>query len=267
MPHDRLLPEQVDALHELRRVSSDLGIDIVVVGAIALRVWLPDISRQTEDVDVAVALDLEGLGAFTGLLAARGWRPDAHKEPRWHSVSGARVDILPIGLRARKERKVEWPRAETVMRLVGWDYAFMGAIDCDLASGLAMRVPPLHVLTLLKIGAYLDDPILRKKDLHDVLVVLDKYSEDGDRRFSDAVIDEGIQYDEAGAFLLGQDLRSLCAAPDEESAIASFIERVTHQDFLVPAQLIRTRARSDEDSGEITCVRQLMALARGFAAK
>jgi predicted nucleotidyltransferase len=259
-----LLPEQVDALHELRRVSLDLGTDIVVVGAIALRVWLPDIYRQTEDVDVAIALDLDALGAFTGLLAASGWRPDTRQEQRWHSVIGARVDILPIGLRARRERKVEWPRAETVMRLVGWDYAFMEAVDCNLAPGLPMRVPPLHVLALLKLGAYLDDPIQREKDLHDVLVILDKYAEDGDRRFSDAVMDQSIDYDEAGAFLLAQDLRSLSATSDEESAIRLFIERVTQQDFLVPAHPIRARARSDEDSGESTCARHLAAFARGF---
>jgi predicted nucleotidyltransferase len=267
LTRERLLPEQVDALYELRRVSLDLSIDIVVVGAIALRVWLPDIYRQTEDVDVAVALDLHALDTFITRLLTNGWRPDARWEQRWHSTLGARVDILPIGLRALRERKIEWPRAETVMRLVGWDYAFKDAVDCDLATGLMMRVPPLHVLTLLKIGAYLDDPVLREKDLHDVLVILDKYSEEGDRRFSEAVLDERLDYDEAGAFLLGQDLRSLCARPDEESEIRLFIERVAHQDFLVPVQSIRARARGDEESGEGTCLRQLIAFARGFTGQ
>jgi predicted nucleotidyltransferase len=263
LTHDSLLPEQIEALQELQRVSLQLGIDIIVIGAIAFRVWLPDIYRQTEDVDVAIALDLEAFETFATPLSTKGWGPDARWEQRWQTAIGARVDILPIGVRARQERKIRWPRTETVMRLVGWDYAFRDAVPCDLA-GLSMRVPPLHVLALLKIGAYLDNPILREKDLADVLVILDKYSEDDERRFSDAVLDEGLDYDEAGAFLLGQDLRSLCATTDEESTIRSFIERVAHQDFLIPAHPIRARARDDEDSGQSTCLRQLTAFTCGF---
>jgi hypothetical protein len=40
-----------------------------------------------------------------------------------------------------------------------------------------------------------------------------------------------------------QDLRSLCATTDEESAIRLFTERVTNQDFLVPVHPIRARSR------------------------
>lgn len=36
-----LLPEQVEALHELHGACRELGIDLVVIGAIAFRVWLP----------------------------------------------------------------------------------------------------------------------------------------------------------------------------------------------------------------------------------
>jgi predicted nucleotidyltransferase len=188
-----LLPEQVDALRELRDVCDVLAIEIVVIGATALRVWIPDAQRLTEDVDVAVALDLDAFGPLTARLVNLGWHPDSRWEPRWHSQGHARVDLLPVGLRARAEKTIRWPRAETVMRVVGYDGVFRQAVLCTLAAGLHMRVAPVHVLALLKIVAYLNAPALRQKDLGDLLLLFDKYEDNGDRRFSDDVLDAGIQ--------------------------------------------------------------------------
>jgi predicted nucleotidyltransferase len=104
-----LLPEQVDALQELRSVCEVLAIEIVVIGATALRAWIPDAPRLTEDVDVAIALDLDAFGPLTTRLANLGWRPDSRWEPRWHTRGHARVDLLPVGLRARQDRQIRWP--------------------------------------------------------------------------------------------------------------------------------------------------------------
>jgi hypothetical protein len=52
-----LLPEQAGALRQLQDVCRELGVDVVVVGAIGLRTWLRDEHRMTEDLDVAAALD------------------------------------------------------------------------------------------------------------------------------------------------------------------------------------------------------------------
>jgi predicted nucleotidyltransferase len=159
-----LLPEQIDALRELRAASDILAIDIVVIGAMALRVWIPDVHRLTEDVDVAVALDLDEFTSLTARLTEFGWRPDTRWEPRWHSRGGARVDLLPLGQRARLQKQIVWPRAETVMRVVGYDSVFSEAVPCELATDLRMPVAPLHVLALLKLAAYLDAPAVRQKD-------------------------------------------------------------------------------------------------------
>ncbi|MPY86915.1 MAG: hypothetical protein GEU99_03240 [Luteitalea sp.] len=258
-----LLPEQADALRALQRVCDELGIDVVVIGAIALRVWILHEYRVTEDIDVAVALDLDELQVLTVRLAFLGWRPDQRWEPRWHSPHGARVDLLPIGLRARQKRQVVWPRAETTMRVLGYEHVFQDATVHELEPGLRMRVPPLPVLALLKIVAYVDEPATRQKDLEDILVIIDTYEEDTERRFSDEVLDAGIQYDEAGAFLLGRDLQARCTSAYEADVVRRFLGRVSDPDFQLPAHVARRRV-SDEEGAESMLGRQLAALARGF---
>jgi hypothetical protein len=66
-----LLSEQAEALRELQETCDMLGIDIVIIGAAALRVWLPDVHRVTEDVDVAVALDLDEFSLLTARFSMR----------------------------------------------------------------------------------------------------------------------------------------------------------------------------------------------------
>jgi predicted nucleotidyltransferase len=258
-----LLPEQVEALRELREICDGLGIDIVVIGAMALRIWLPDVPRLTEDVDIAVALDLNEFASLAARLTERGWRADPRWEPRWQARGGARVDLLPVGPRARHERQITWPLAETVMRVVGYDGVFTEAVRRELASGFDMRVAPLQVLALLKLTAYLDSPSMRQKDLGDVLLILDKYAEDGERRFGDEVLDAGLQYDEAGAFLLGHDLRALCVMPEDADTVRRFLQRVMGRDFQFPIHMVRWHATED-DANEGLFGRQFRALARGF---
>lgn len=65
------------------------------------------------------------------------------------------------------------------MRVVGDDDIFRDAITCELSPGPQAGVAPLHVLAFLKVVAYLDAPALREKDLGDLLVILDKYGDDG----------------------------------------------------------------------------------------
>jgi len=261
-----LLPEQTEALRQLQDVCLDLAVDVVVVGAIGLRAWLRDESRMTEDVDVAVALDLDGLVPLTARLAAIGWRPDPRWEQRWHASAGARVDLLPIGVRARREKQIIWPRAETRMRVVGFDHVFREAVVYELAPGLLVHLAPLVVLALLKIVSYLDDPHGRLKDLGDLLTIVREYAEDGERRFSDDVLDAGVQYGEAGAYLLGQDLKRLCGpATDERDVVQQWLTRISGPDFYVPVNLVRSVADVEDVDGR-PFAREIAALARGFGA-
>ena len=131
-----LLPEEAAALGEVQGVCERLGVALVVIGAVAYRTWVQDEQRVTEDVDLVVGLDLSDLGLLTDPLVARGWRHDQRREHRWLSPRGARIDLLPAGERARRDRHLVWPLAETRMSLVGFDHVFSDAVEWELAAGV-----------------------------------------------------------------------------------------------------------------------------------
>jgi predicted nucleotidyltransferase len=250
-----LLAEQVDAVRQIQNICGRLTVDVVVIGAVAYRLWVQDQYRMTEDVDLVVALDLVDLPRLTEPLIASGWRQDPRREHRWISPNGARIDLLPAGVRARRDRYLDWPRAETRMSLVGFDHVFQDAVERELAPGLVANVVPLVVLTLLKIVSYLDQPAVRQKDLDDLAAIVEDYEKDGEKRFTDEVLDAGVDYNEAGAYLLGRDLVRLCTKDDERDAVERFLHAIP---------------RSDEDEEPNTraarFARQGTALARGWAS-
>lgn len=225
-----LLPEQADALREIQAICGPLAVDVVVIGAVAYRAWVRDEHRATDDVDVVVALDLPDLPQLTNPLLGRGWRQDQRREHRWFSPNGARVDLLPVGGQARRDRRIVWPLGESTMSLVGFDHVFNDAVEQDLAPGLKGKVVPLVVVALIKMVSYLDERWVRRKDLEDVAAIMNVYEEAGERRFSDGVIDAAVDYAEAGAYLLGRDLGRLCAEPDERDAVERFLRVISEQD-------------------------------------
>ena len=249
-----LLAEQVDAVRQIQNICGRLTVDVVVIGAVAYRLWVQDQYRMTEDVDLVVALDLVDLPRLTEPLIASGWRQDPRREHRWISPSRARIDLLPAGARARRDRYLDWPRAETRMSLVGFDHVFQDAVERELAQGLVGKVVPLVVLTLLKIVSYLDQPAVRQKDLDDLAAIVEDYERDGERRFTDEVLDAGVDYNEAGAYLLGRDLARLCTEHDEGDAVERFLDAIRQSD-------------EDEEPSRRAerFARQSNALARGWA--
>jgi predicted nucleotidyltransferase len=250
-----LLPEQADAFRQIRDICGRLAVDVVVIGATAYRLWVDDQHRVTEDVDLVVALERVDLPRLTDPLVAGGWRQDPRREHGWIPPNGARIDLLPAGVQARRNGYFDWPRGETRMSLVGFDHVFRDAVERELAPGLVGKVVPLVVLTLLKIVSYLDQPAVRKKDLDDLAAIAEAYEQDGERRFSDAVLDGGVDYNEAGAYLLGRDLSRLCTEHQERDAIERFLHAIRER-------------HEDEDMSKRAArfARQITALARGWAS-
>jgi len=217
-----LLPEQVESLRQLQELCRGFGADVVIIGAIAYRVWVDDPQRQTEDLDLAVALDFPEFEALTHALSDLGWRQDARREQRWHSPQGGRLDLLPAGERLRKQGWVEWPRSGMRMSLVGFASVFASSPERVIAPGLVAKVVGLPLFALLKIVAFLDDPHSRQKDVQDLVALMHWYAVDGDRRFRPEVYDAGIEYEHAGAFLLGQDVAGFCGV-EEMALVESFV--------------------------------------------
>jgi predicted nucleotidyltransferase len=258
-----LLPEQADALRDLQRVCGEHHVDMVLIGAIAYRFWLPDEHRMTEDVDVVLALDLDELPQVTDTLLAVGWRQDHHREHRWHAPGGARFDLLPVGPKARREQQIVWPQSESRMTVVGFEHVFVDAVECELATGLRAKVVPLVVLALLKMVSYLDDPHVRRQDLQDLVMILRQYEKTGDRRFSDEVLDSRVEYGEAGAYLLGLDVRMLCATQAEVDHVERFLRTVGDPEFQIPIDVAGIAGLDGPDVDQRSA-QQFAACSRGF---
>lgn len=177
---------------------------------------------------------------------------------------GARVDLIPVGGQARREKRLTWPLGETTMSLVGVEHVFRDAVELAMAPGLVVRVVPLVVLALLKIVSYLEEPHVRRKDLSDLAGILDVYEESGDRRFSDVVLDAGVDYSEAGAYLLGCDLARLCADDDERAVVQRFVDRFSAES---DASFAADRLFGDAETGRGQRFRlEIAAFGRGWSS-
>jgi predicted nucleotidyltransferase len=241
-----LWPEQVEALGQLKPACQDAGVDAVIIGATAYRVWIED-DRRTQDVDVALAVDVDQFGSLTDRLQAAGWTQHSRREERWVTRGGARIDLLPIGEQARRTGYLTWPKTEMRMSVVGFEHVFAKAVEKQLAPDLVMKVAPLQVLALLKIVAYMDDPHGRAKDLEDLSRLMEWYELEGERRFSDEVFEAGADFESAGAFLLGMDLGRLCTG-SEAKIVGKLIEVL--KDDKQPSQLRLGRRRVEDPAVE-----------------
>jgi predicted nucleotidyltransferase len=222
--------------------------------------------RRTEDLDVTVVAPVEELE--TSPLLARGWRRDAHEEQRWHAP-GAKVDIVPCGAAAHGEREVVWPRSGARMSLVGFRHLLSTALPVEV-GGLSVRVAPAHVLLLLKVIASLDRPWDRRRDLQDLAWLLEEAVGAADpRRFErfDELIDEGIAFEHAGAYMLGRELGGLLDEV-ERGLLNEFVRKARDEGdrhasgaSLVTLGPVRRRRASDEPS------RMLDALERGLRTR
>jgi predicted nucleotidyltransferase len=254
-----LLPEQIEALRQLKRAYQEAGVDAVIIGATAYRVWIDD-DRRTQDVDVALAVDIDQLGSLTASLRVAGWTQDSKREERWVTKTGARIDLLPIGEQARRTGYVTWPKAEMRMSVVGFEHVFAEAVEKELAPETVLKVAPLHVLALLKIVAYMDDPHGRSKDLEDLGRLMEQYELEGERRFGEEVFEAGADFESAGAFLLGLDVGRLCTG-GEVKIVGNLI--ATLQDDSQPALRLLGRGRVEESVIEER-QRRIEAFAAGF---
>ena len=78
-----LSPDQTKSVRQLRDICDRLGVELAIIGAVALRIGLGDWTRHTEDVDVAIAIDLDDFPQLMSLLQEHGWTQHPGREHRW----------------------------------------------------------------------------------------------------------------------------------------------------------------------------------------
>lgn len=208
---------QLGDLADLRTVCRERQIEVVIIGAMAYRLFIDDADRETRDIDFALALDLEDMAAFAEVLARLGWHRVQGREHRWQTARRTWMDLLPAGPSLRAQGQIKWPESGRTMSLAGFEHVFRDSVDLALGPELSFRVVPPTVLALLKMVSYLDDPSGRAKDLLDLQRLWRYYEENGDRLFSDDVFRAELPDIEfAGAFLLGLDTRPILTPDDRE---------------------------------------------------
>jgi predicted nucleotidyltransferase len=216
------LPDEVEALRALVRTWPNARM--VVLGAAVLRCFMPMSWRTTEDLDLTVAASIED--ATAALSKLPGWSSDSRQEQRWRTPVGIAVDIVPASTEALARGYVEWPRTGFRMSLLGMRLAFRHAVAHRLAADLEVRAAPIHVISALKMIAYLDRPEVRAKDLGDLAHIMDRYvGDDSDRRFSVEVPDDLTEFDDVSPYLLGRDVGALVDL-EERGRIMDFVTTI-----------------------------------------
>jgi len=212
-------PEQVSALRTLGRIWSTERF--VLIGASALRFLMGSQLRETHDLDLALAVTLDGYRA--GIEKESEWSRHPKREQTWIAPGDVQIDVIPLGDDQNPATVLRWPQSGFEMSLVGMRLAFAHSVTIEPVQNLTIRVAPLEVIALLKMVAYLDRPSERDRDLADIAYILDGYAKDfEDQRYGDEVIDLELTYDEVSPFLLGRRLAAIVNRQERE-AILRFI--------------------------------------------
>lgn len=253
-------------LIQLQNICNELKTQLVIIGAMAYKFHFPEIERYTADIDLTVALDLDDFAELEMRLSKLGWNRDAKREHRWKSPRATLIDLLPAGAKLRAAKKLIWPESQLSMSLVGFDHVFNEAKTIQVNDSLTVELPPVPVLALLKIVAFLDRPYERERDLQDLRGILSHYEEGSDRLLSDQVHAANLSdFSLNSAFLLGVDLASLGTA-EEADVVETFLSRVSNETDALWMLFVRAGVQA-VDRVEDAARLQLAALVQGFRGR
>jgi predicted nucleotidyltransferase len=212
---------QCQALRELADLWRDTRFCLIGASALACQI---DLRRQTDDLDISVSVSLDELAA--GLPRLKAWKRNPEKEHEWRSPVGIKVDVVPAGPSLLAAGEIIWPGTGVRMNLTGVRLALEQGITFEVDRGLSIPVAPVAVIAVLKMISYLDRPAERGRDLQDLAIILeDHVAPDDERRFAVEVLDAGVAFEHASAYLLGRDLRKI-VNPSERKGVEDFMARV-----------------------------------------
>lgn len=270
MPID---PKVIPAVTALARVLGADNRDFVLIGATVPQILLrvqqggEASARTTRDVDALVAAgNWEDFERTRRRLFEVGFGPGAVRHELLFGQDVI-IDLIPYGEQLVQNDRLEWPGTDQVMSTLGVEEAFASAKLEELVPGLSVRVVPIPGLVLLKIVAYQDRPEERARDLSDVVYCFEYYEEDivQSRRFDLVgvdVIGEPVEFEEAGAYLLGTEVARL-ASPKSLLAARRLIDMIPDEYSRPISQILREERRMINNEGRRM---ELFRLFRVFAA-
>lgn len=209
-----LEPAARAALQSLVQV---LGRDrFVVIGAL-VPIVLIDLrygatgGRTTRDIDAVVrAESWDEFEAHKARLVEAGFRRGAM--PHRLHYGEAQLDLIPFSQALAPAGRLEWPGEDRAMSTLGLEEAFACA-RVEPIDDVAVPMMTVAGSVLLKLVAYTDRPGERVRDLRDVVRCFEHYGDHpDDLRFEVAAVEvdgEIVTYEDAGAYLLGQEVARL----------------------------------------------------------
>ena len=222
-------------------------------------------ARETRDADHVIKLqswaawrnviaELEGLGFTRG----RG-----EQEHRLYYKT-AEIDLIPFGIFDGPSDVLIWLKSGNRMNRTGFLEVFHFATPTEVIPGVTLPVVPLWLFSVLKIVAFLDRGFPR--DLHDLVYVLEHYEAVGksSRRFDLPGDVEGLTYETARAFLLGQDV-SRNASVAALNLVRGFINQITDEHHSVINVMLREEKRLFSDERRKAIFRLIDRFRKGIA--
>lgn len=245
------------ALSALRTLNEVLGDDhhpFVLIGATAPQILI-DLrqgghsgSRPTRDLDVSVKVhNWRDFERIINRLQERGFV--AGPAPNQLTFEEeVRVDLLPYGAEIVENDQITWPDTQQSISVVGMEEVFQNADAIEIAPELLIPVATISALVLLKIAAYTDRPLERARDLVDITYCLERYEEEGQRRFElagELVEGKTLTYQEAGALLLGGDVARI-AKQNSLLRVRQFVLQFDSEYSQPISQIIAEERRLDD---------------------
>ena len=181
------------------------------------------------------------------------------------SLHGTRIDLLPYSQGLVQGDTIAWPDGVT-MSALGLAEAFDSAVERQITEVLSVHVATEAAFALLKVVAYMDRPTARSKDLGDLVDAFARYEDEGDRRFElfEVGVDNSpLQFEEAGAYLLGTDVAVL-AAPKTRGVIQDFLAGLTDEYSRPIGQVLTEEKRTGSDERRAEVWRLFRVFRAGF---
>jgi predicted nucleotidyltransferase len=261
-----LRPEDVRTLEILSRVLRGEGWTFVVIGAAVPWILATQSTglRGTRDIDVVVnTASWDDFDRAGSRLRDAGFT--RHHLHEFTSPHGTRIDLLPYGQELVRGDTIAWPDGMT-MSALGLAETFDSAVERRITEALSVHVATEAAFALLKVVAYMDRPAARSKDLGDLIDAFTRYEEESDRRFElfDVSVDSvPLQFEEAGAYLLGTDAAAL-AARKTRSVIQAFLAGLTDEYSRPIGQALMEEKRTGNDERRAEVWRLFRVFREGF---
>lgn len=222
------------ALQKLVQYFESREVSFALVGALVPALLLsPDKeklsigTRETRDADHVVSLKSWGewdrvLNDLEALGFRRGNRGQEHRL----YFETAEIDLIPYGLQEGPDDVLVWRKSGNTMNLAGFSDVFKYAEKTEVAPGIRVPVIPLWLFAVLKVAAYSDRKLIR--DVGDIVYVLANYEPlaKDSRRFD--VIEDELRVENAGAYLLGQDIRTN-GSPVAQELVKDFVKKIDNE--------------------------------------